>query len=109
MKTREEVEALKAQWLKDPCWDIEDTGGFEEYATELAGFRVKHEALVRAVREKVEREAYRNSPASEMTMRDVFAAGALLGLVRAFTDQYPQTTSKQAYEIADAMMEARRA
>ena len=35
MKTREEVEKLKREWGKDPCWDIYDTEGFEEYKDEL--------------------------------------------------------------------------
>ena len=38
-KTREELEALKQQWLANPDWDIEDTPGFEEYFTELRAFR----------------------------------------------------------------------
>lgn len=39
MKTREEVEALKANWRSDPCWDLEDTEGFEEYREELAKYQ----------------------------------------------------------------------
>jgi ribosomal protein L7/L12 len=38
VKTREEVEALKKNWLEDPCWDIEDTEGFEEFREELKHF-----------------------------------------------------------------------
>lgn len=38
-KTAEEVEALKRNWLYDPCWDIEDTPGFEEYAPTLKRWR----------------------------------------------------------------------
>lgn len=37
-KTRDEIEALKANWLGDPCWDIEDTEGFEAHRNELAEF-----------------------------------------------------------------------
>lgn len=39
METREEVEKLKENWMKDPCWDIEDTEGFKEYHDELLDFR----------------------------------------------------------------------
>jgi hypothetical protein len=39
MKTEAEIEALKKNWLSDPCWDIEDTDGFEEYKAELREFR----------------------------------------------------------------------
>lgn len=38
MKTREEVEKLKEIWLKDGCWEIEETPGFEEYYEELKAF-----------------------------------------------------------------------
>ena len=30
MKTRRDIEQLKAGWLRDPLWDIEDTERFEE-------------------------------------------------------------------------------
>ena len=39
-----EIEALKANWERDPCWDIETTEGFEEYREELLAFRKEREA-----------------------------------------------------------------
>lgn len=39
MKTREDVELLKRQWLTDPAWDIEATEGFEAYHAELLIWR----------------------------------------------------------------------
>lgn len=44
MKTREDVEFLKSNWISDPCWDIEDTEGFEEYSNELLKFRMMMES-----------------------------------------------------------------
>jgi hypothetical protein len=45
MKTRDEVEDLKRQWLQDPIWDLEDSGeGFEAYHDELLAFRLEKEA-----------------------------------------------------------------
>lgn len=44
MKTLQEVEELKKEWVKDACWDIEDTEGFEEYKKELKVFREIKEA-----------------------------------------------------------------
>ena len=44
MRTRDEVEKLKEHWAKDPCWDIEDTEGFEEYREELITYRKAKEA-----------------------------------------------------------------
>lgn len=43
-KHRAEVEALKASWLRDPCWDIEDTEGFEAFRDELKAFSDEHTA-----------------------------------------------------------------
>jgi hypothetical protein len=48
MKTRQEIEALKANWIGDPCWDIEDTQGYEEYRTELLAYRLRVEDALRA-------------------------------------------------------------
>lgn len=42
-KTRNEVEQLKRDWVADPCWDIEDTDGFDDFRTELYEFRQKME------------------------------------------------------------------
>jgi hypothetical protein len=37
---RYKIEQLKADWLNGPCWDIEDTEGFETYYIELKAFRL---------------------------------------------------------------------
>lgn len=42
-KTAEEIERLKQDWRLDPCWDIEDTAGFEAHAEELKAFRLERE------------------------------------------------------------------
>lgn len=55
MKTQEEIQQLKDGWLKDPCWDIEKTIGFEEHETELLEFRNKMEAQWQSeIEEKLE-------------------------------------------------------
>ena len=43
-KTDHEIEILKRQWQADPCWDIEDTEGFEAHRQELAAWRAQFEA-----------------------------------------------------------------
>jgi hypothetical protein len=53
MKTEKEIEDLKANWIKDPCWDIEDTEGFEEHKEELLAYRLQIEADIQA--EAIER------------------------------------------------------
>lgn len=35
IKTRSQIESLKYSWLHDPCWDIEETEGFEQFREEL--------------------------------------------------------------------------
>jgi hypothetical protein len=41
---REEIDQLKAGWASDPCFDIEDTEGFEDVREELLQFRKDTEA-----------------------------------------------------------------
>ena len=43
-KTPEQIEELKAQWCADPCWDLEDTTGFEPHRTGLKIFADKKRA-----------------------------------------------------------------
>jgi molecular chaperone GrpE (heat shock protein) len=40
---RQEIEELKAGWASDPCFDIEDTEGFEDVREELLQFRQEME------------------------------------------------------------------
>jgi hypothetical protein len=44
-KTRQDVDQLKETWLGDPCWDIENTEGFEAYRDELIAYRNECEAV----------------------------------------------------------------
>lgn len=43
-KTPDDIEALKREWLDDPCFLLEDTDGFEVHRTELLEFRLTHTA-----------------------------------------------------------------
>jgi hypothetical protein len=36
--SRAEVESLMRDWAADPCWDLEETPGFEEFREELTEF-----------------------------------------------------------------------
>lgn len=60
MKTREQIDALKKNWRYDPCWDIEDTEGFEEHKEELLAYRLEvegqwQEAEDKRINERAER------------------------------------------------------
>lgn len=43
MKTREEVETLKKDWLDDPCYDLYDVEEFADYYDELYLFQLETE------------------------------------------------------------------
>jgi hypothetical protein len=55
LRTREEIEKLKRDWLADGVWDIEDTEGFQAHREELLAFSRETEA--RCLREAQERAA----------------------------------------------------
>jgi hypothetical protein len=58
MATTDEIERLKHSWLGDPCWNIEETEGFEEHREELLAFRKETEAKAeKRNRERIERRA----------------------------------------------------
>ena len=44
-KTEEEIDKLKSSWAEDPCWDIEETEGFERHFYELLAFRQEKERI----------------------------------------------------------------
>jgi hypothetical protein len=49
---------LKAQWLCDPCWDLEETPGFAAHRDELRQYRQAHEdQRAAAARAELERFA----------------------------------------------------
>ncbi len=43
-KTPEEVKRLKESWRRDPCFDLEDYPGFEDYHDGLLAYRKQTEA-----------------------------------------------------------------
>ena len=53
----EEIEDLKGQWVKDPCWDIEDSEGFEAHYDELHAWRLAFEQEQEEYKTKVEEAA----------------------------------------------------
>jgi len=133
VKTREEVEALKLNWQKDPIWDIEDTEGFEEYREELIEF---HKIWTEKCDEQWEKEQRKRGggPAypvysenrfgecnehsggiecadTGLTIRDYFAGQALNGLMGSYDGTIKITAAdfaKYSYDIADAMLAERK-
>jgi len=54
VKTRDEIDALKLNWRADPCWNIEDTEGFEDHRTELVAYR--DEMVLKWMGQKAQRD-----------------------------------------------------
>jgi hypothetical protein len=52
-KTREEVDALKANWLADPIYELTEVKGFEEHRAELEQFKAEqnNKWMVQAAKE----------------------------------------------------------
>lgn len=46
MRSEDAIDKLKENWKKDPCWDIEDTEGFENHREELLAWRIEYESRV---------------------------------------------------------------
>ncbi len=64
-----EVEKLKQSWLSDPCWDIEDTEGFELLRSELLSWRKEQETEMEAQKLGVSVEEYKEIRRSYRTAR----------------------------------------
>ena len=43
--SKEKIQGLKDAWVNDPCWDIEDSEGFEDHREELIVFRKEQEKI----------------------------------------------------------------
>jgi Na+(H+)/acetate symporter ActP len=82
MKTREAVEKLKTDWILDPCWDIEETEGFEQYRNELVKFHAEMQEKWDKQYEQNIQSARKNAIASRhMTQRTLISAMALEGIL----------------------------
>ncbi len=122
-KTREDFEKLKADWLKDPNWNIENTEGFEEFTVELTGFREHHEEEWKIASEQRRQKELMTAPAfplietnylyggepngfessGGLTKREMFAAMAMLGMISEGCD-VPEVTARLAVGMADALI-----
>ena len=55
-RTDSEISDLKSQWIKDGCWDIEDTEGFEAHSEELSAWRENYESRQEEARDLLDRK-----------------------------------------------------
>ena len=132
MKTREEIDKLKRSWNRDPCWDIEETEGFEDHKQELLEYREQCEAAWEKKNQERKLHYRKTRPAfptfeehhdydgrylgltqadGGMALRDYFAGQVLAGFWSTNTDfidkDVAEVVAAQCYTIADAMLEAR--
>lgn len=56
MASKAEIQKLKTDWLRDPCWDLETTEGFGEHVGELFAYRLMVERQNERRRENELRE-----------------------------------------------------
>jgi len=123
MKTREEVEDLKVQWLRDPIWDIENTEGFEDFKDELFEFqKAKSDEWAERAAKKRKRQFLNDSAFSYqpiyddgmiaiegeqgLSRREYFTAAVLTGLCSqdGYTDYEKDQLAEMAVNIADATL-----
>jgi hypothetical protein len=108
--TREDVERLKAEWLRDDWDGLEDTAGFEAFRDELKAFREENESAWAAASERGRlhhAEQIARSLATPTSLRDEFALAAMNGLLvaEAEGDEGPfRDYARAAYAVADAML-----
>lgn len=78
-KTLEEIEQLKHSWAADPCWDIENTEGFEDHADVLWVYRLQME-------EKWSAQAQEKKNAARQQLSKVIGGCDNLALLDYFID-----------------------
>lgn len=100
--TAEEIEHLKAQWLTDPHWDLEETEGYDAYREGLLAFRLQVEADRRA-----EAEAEVQAKLQDMGLRDNRRLGEWLLDVVARIDRLEQRID-EVDERAERMVDRAR-
>lgn len=69
MATKEAIKQLKDSWVKDPCWDIETTEGFEDHIDELKHFRIVQEEIWN--KERLEREELEKNKTFQQRVEDL--------------------------------------
>lgn len=118
MKTRQEVEDLKAEWRSDPCWDIESTEGFEEYKEELIEFSDKCQKEADEIWAKRKQRLIKEAnvfplnnadievlaPYNGLTKRELFAAMAMQGCMNGYAGNSSLNVAVWSVECADALI-----
>ncbi|QQZ64614.1 hypothetical protein JI735_33735 (plasmid) [Paenibacillus sonchi] len=70
LRSADEIEQLKAQWLTDPCWDLYMTEGFEAHRSELIHYQNEVEAANK--QRLTEREAKLDIEAKQLGIPGIY-------------------------------------
>jgi hypothetical protein len=110
-KSPAEVEQLKRNWRVDPCYDIEETPGFEAHYDELLDYRRTVEAQWKADQSKYWLRIRRASTQSvrKMSQLDHVAAEVFVRSMADWPHDLPlRLAAEQAWEAAHVFWGERR-
>ncbi len=89
IRSADDIQNLKRSWVNDPCWDIEDTEGFEDHYDELKSYRLEMKAKWDA-----EHEA-RKQKENELLQAEFDKIG-ILGLLKMVKDLKERVTDLES-------------
>lgn len=105
-KSPAEVAELKAQWVKDPCWDLATTKGFGDYEDELDAFQKEKESEWAQQREERRKErAAAELKEIEQRVND-FELGWDFGPVAVLLERAMDRQTEQLRRLADVLESA---
>ena len=91
VQSRSAIEHLKRNWFNNPCWDIEDTEGFETHYIELKAFRIGCELYWDSTRAKA--KALRNKKI-EVTAKEFDCSFALANYITKLETEIDQLANR---------------
>lgn len=120
VKTQEEIDALKRSWASDPCWDIEDSEGFEAHRDELLAFKAEQEAWWEAQRRsRLENLAKEIGKPGDLESAELYeamktnaahfkekATTLLIHYLRQIAPHWDSDNAAEIHELADALVES---
>ncbi|MFV0536799.1 MAG: hypothetical protein ACK5M3_05420 [Dysgonomonas sp.] len=119
-RAKADIEQLKRNWEKDPCWDIEYTEGFEANREELLAYRKEYEKKANETWGIKRKQLIKDShvfpldhaaieilaPFNGLTKRELFAAMAMQGFLinPDYNDANHEQTAEMAIKAAEALL-----
>lgn len=106
VRTAEEIETLKANWMEDPGWNIWETPGFEGHRTELKAWADDYTAKCHAAFASRQRQQHLDGLRRHREKWSVqFMAAQMTGIEFPYQMQAAAIRSVQAFDaLVDALM-----